>query len=75
VVDRVDQDALVEPNDSVFAGNIEGSIMPPDAYIPIGTVDKVTVDEGTRSQVLQLNLDDRFANLYVVQVIKWVPPN
>jgi len=75
VVDRVDLKAVVEPNNSVYAGNVEDSIMPPDTYIPIGTVDKVTVDEGTRSQVLQLNLDDRFASLYVVQVIKWVPPN
>jgi rod shape-determining protein MreC len=75
VVEVGDLQAKIEPNDPVFAGSIEDSIMPPDSYITIGTVDKVSIDEGSRSQVLQLNLDDRFASLYVVQVIKWVPPN
>lgn len=75
LVDSVDLLATVEPNDTVFAGGIEGSIMPPDSYMPIGTVDKVTSDEAARVQVLQVNLGDRFTRLDVVQVVKWVPPN
>ena len=76
IVDRgIDLTDVVQPKDSVFAGGIENSIMPPDMYIPVGTVDKVTPDEAGRVQVLQVNPGVDFGRLDVVQVLKWVPPN
>lgn len=76
IVDRgIDLTDPVQPKDNVFAGGIENSIMPPDMYIPIGTVDKVTPDEAARVQVLQVNFGVDFGRLDVVQVLKWVPPN
>jgi rod shape-determining protein MreC len=74
IVDRgIDLTDEVNPKDSVFAGGIENSIMPPDLFIPIGTVDKITADEAARVQVLQVNYTVEFGRLDVVQVIKWVP--
>ncbi|MEI7887306.1 MAG: rod shape-determining protein MreC [Actinomycetes bacterium] len=74
IVDRgIDLSDEVSTKDSVFAGGIENSIMPPDLFIPIGTVDKVTPDEAARVQVLQVNYTVEFGRLDVVQVIKWVP--
>lgn len=76
IVDRgIDLSDPVEPKDPVFAGGIENSIMPPDSFIPIGTVDKVTPDEAARVQVLQVNYTVEFGRLDVVQVIKWTPPD
>ncbi|GEM_PF-770165 len=74
IVDRgIDLTDAVSTKDSVFAGGIENSIMPPDLFIPIGTVDKITPDEAARVQVLQVNYTVEFGRLDVVQVIKWVP--
>ncbi|MEX0767799.1 MAG: rod shape-determining protein MreC [Microthrixaceae bacterium] len=74
IVDRgIDLTDVVSAKDSVFAGGIENSIMPPDLFIPIGTVDKLTADEAARVQVLQVNFTVEFGRLDVVQVIKWVP--
>lgn len=74
IVDRgIDLTDEVQTKDSVFAGGIENSIMPPDLFIPIGTVDKITPDEAARVQVLQVNYTVQFGRLDVVQVIKWVP--
>ena len=74
IVDRgIDLTDEVKPKDSVFAGGIENSIMPPDLFIPIGTVDKITPDEAARVQVLQVNYTVDFSRLDVVQVIKWIP--
>ena len=75
IVDRIDLQAPAEPNDFVVAGGIENSKVPPDLFIPVGTVDKVTPDEGTRTQVLQVNLGVDFGRLDVVEVLQWVPPN
>ena len=76
IVDRgIDLNDPVKPKDPVFAGGIEDSIMPPDSFIPIGTVDKITPDEAARVQVLQVNYTVEFGRLDVVQVIKWVPPS
>ena len=75
IVDRVDLTDPVEPNDFVVAGGIENSKVPPDIFIPVGTVDKVTPDEAARVQVLQVNLSVDLSRLDVVQVLKWVPRN
>jgi rod shape-determining protein MreC len=63
----------VNPKDAVFAGGIIESIMPPDGYVPIGTVDKVSPNEAERTQELQVNFSVDFDRLDVVQVIKWTP--
>lgn len=63
----------VKLKDYVFAGGIERSLVPPDLYIPIGTVTKITPDAVLRSQVLQVELSVRLDRLDVVQVIKWTP--
>lgn len=75
IVDSVDLKYPVQPKDPVVAGGIENSIMPPDMFMPVGTVDKVTSDEAAQVQVLQVNLSANFRNLDVVQVLKWVPPS
>lgn len=65
----------VEPNELVMTGGIERSIMPPGLQIPIGLVDKVTPDEATRIQILQVGYAVDFSEVDVVQVIKWTPPS
>ncbi|MHB1137513.1 MAG: rod shape-determining protein MreC [Microthrixaceae bacterium] len=73
IVERVDLGSVVEPKDTFFAGGNTDSIMPPDGYVPIGTVDKVSPNEATRMQELQVNFSVDFDRLDVVQVIKWTP--
>jgi len=63
----------VEPRELVVTGGIERSIMPPGNQIPVGTVDKVTPDAAARVQILQIDYSVDFAQLDVVQVVKWVP--
>ncbi len=69
----IDLSHPVELKDYVFAGGIQRSLVPPDVYIPIGTVIKVTPDAVARAQVLQVSLSVRLDRLDVVQVIKWTP--
>jgi rod shape-determining protein MreC len=69
----LDTGAPVEERELVVTGGIERSIMPPGNQIPIGTVDKVTPDEAARVQILQVGYSVDFAELDVVQVVKWVP--
>ncbi len=69
----LDTGAPVEPRELVTTGGIERSIMPPGNQIPVGTVDKVTPDEAARVQILQVDYSVDFAELDVVQVVKWVP--
>ncbi|MGB3411470.1 MAG: rod shape-determining protein MreC [Microthrixaceae bacterium] len=74
IVDRgVGLEHPVAMKDYVFAGGIQRSLVPPDLYIPIGTVKKVTPDAVARVQVLQVALSVRLDRLDVVQVIKWTP--
>ena len=47
--------------------------MPPGNQIPVGTVKKVTPDEAARVQTLQVAYSVDFAEVDVVQVLKWVP--
>ncbi|HTN99202.1 MAG TPA: hypothetical protein VL068_00900, partial [Microthrixaceae bacterium] len=72
-VDGVDLSHPVALKDYVFAGGLERSLVPPDLYLPIGTVKKVTADAVGRVQVLQVDLSVRLDRLDVVQVIKWTP--
>lgn len=69
----LDIGAPVEPPELVLTGGIERSIMPPGVGIPVGLVDKVTPDEASRLQILQVDYAVDFDELDVVQVIKWVP--
>ncbi len=75
LVERVNLGSAIEPKDNVFAGGITNSIVPPDGYVPIGTVDTVTPNEAQRMLELQVNFSVDFDRLDVVQVIKWTPPS
>lgn len=63
----------VQERELVVTGGIERSIMPPGNQIPIGTVARVTPDEGSRVQLLQVDYSVDFDELDVVQVVEWVP--
>lgn len=69
----LDTGAPVEEGELVVTGGIERSIMPPGNQIPVGTVKKVTPDEAARVQTLQVAYSVDFAEVDVVQVLKWVP--
>jgi rod shape-determining protein MreC len=72
IVDRgIELDDPVKPGDVVLTSGLTDSIMPPG--IPIGLVDKVTPNENTQLQLLQVTYGVDFSQLDVVQVLKWKP--
>jgi rod shape-determining protein MreC len=74
IIDRgIDIGEPVEPNEVVVTGGIERAIMPLNAAIPVGTVDKATPDEAQRVMIVQVNYAVDFTKLDVVQVLKWTP--
>jgi rod shape-determining protein MreC len=74
IIDRqIDLGEPVELREPVVTGGIERSIMPVGMAIPIGTVEKITPDEANRVQIVQVAFSVDFAELSVVQVLKWVP--
>lgn len=74
VIDRqIDLGESVELREPVVTGGIERSIMPVGMSIPVGVVAEVTPDEANRAQILQVDLSVDFAELSVVQVLRWVP--
>jgi rod shape-determining protein MreC len=72
IVDRgIELADPVKPGEAVLTSGLTDSVMPPD--LPIGLVDKVTPDENTRVQLLQVHYGVDFSRLDVVQVLKWTP--
>ncbi len=72
IVDRgIELSDPVKPNDVVLTSGLTDAIMPPG--IPIGLVSKVTPDENTQLQLLQVDMKVDFSQLDVVRVIKWKP--
>lgn len=72
IVQKIQTGVPVEPGEVVLTSGLENSVMPPD--IPIGTVDKVTVDENPGLRLLLVSYGTEFSELDVVQVLKWTPP-
>lgn len=72
IVQKIQTGVPVEPGEVVLTSGLENSVMPPD--IPIGTVDKVTVDENPGLRLLLVSYGAKFSELDVVQVLKWTPP-
>ncbi len=72
IVQKIQTGVPVEPGEVVLTSGLENSVMPPD--IPIGTVDKVTIDENPGLRLLLVSYGTKFSELDVVQVLKWTPP-
>lgn len=72
IVQKIQTGVPVEPGEVVLTSGLENSVMPPD--IPIGTVDKVTIDENPGLRLLLVSYGTEFSELDVVQVLKWTPP-
>lgn len=72
IVQKIQTGVPVQPGEVVLTSGLENSIMPPD--IPIGTVDKVTVDENPGLRLLLVTYGTKFSELDVVRVLKWTPP-
>lgn len=72
IVQKIQTGVPVEPGEVVLTSGLENSVMPPD--IPIGTVDKVTMDENPGLRLLLVSYGTKFSELDVVQVLKWTPP-
>lgn len=72
VVQKIQTGVPVEAGEVVLTSGLANSVMPPD--IPIGTVDKVTVDANPGLRLLLVAYGAKFSELDVVQVLKWTPP-
>jgi rod shape-determining protein MreC len=63
----------VSRGDLVTTSGTQGSIMPGD--LPIGTVQKITRDQGDQTQILDVERAADLSRLDYVQVLDWVPPS